>query len=61
MHAHVRALLRDENAPPPRYLFLAITRNHLGRHSYPKTTVTRRLQQLGELADIRDSLGRRPR
>jgi hypothetical protein len=60
VHAHVRALLRDENAPPPRYLFLALTRNHLGRHSYPKTTVTRRLQQLGELADIRDSLGRRP-
>ena len=60
VHAHVRALLRDENAPPPRYLFLALTRNHLGRHSYPKTTVTRRLQQLGELADIRDSLGHRP-
>ena len=60
VHAHVRALLRDETAPPPRYLFLAITRNHLGRHSYPKTTVTRRLQQLGELADIRDSLGHRP-
>ena len=60
VHAHVRGLLRDETAPPPRYLFLAVTRNHLGRHSYPKTTVTRRLQQLGELADIRDSQGRRP-
>lgn len=55
VHAHVRALLRDPAAPPPRYLFLAATRNHLGRHSYPKTTVTRRLKQLGELADIRDS------
>ena len=60
VHDHVRALLRDPDAPPPRYLFLAITRNHLGRHSYPKTTVTRRLKQLGELADIRDSQGRRP-
>jgi Phage integrase family len=60
VHAHVRALLRDETAPPSGYLFLALTRNHLGRHSYPKTTVTRRLQQLGELADIRDSQGRRP-
>ena len=36
------------------------TRNHLGRHSYPKTTLTRRLQQPGKLADIRDSQGRRP-
>ena len=24
VHAHVRALLRDETAPPPRYLFLAL-------------------------------------
>ena len=60
VHDHVRALLRDPSAPPPRYLFLAITRNHHGRYSYPKTTVTRRLKQLGELADIRDSQGRRP-
>ncbi len=60
VHAHVRALLRDQTAPPPRYLFLAATHNNRGRHSYPKTTVTRRLQQLGELADIRDSQGRRP-
>ncbi|HET6864937.1 MAG TPA: tyrosine-type recombinase/integrase [Solirubrobacteraceae bacterium] len=60
VHDHVRALLRDPAARPPRYLFLAITRNNQGRHSYPKTTVTRRLQQLGELADIRDSQGRRP-
>jgi hypothetical protein len=60
VHDHVRSLLRDPAAPPPRYLFLAITRNHHGRHSYPKTTVTRRLKQLGELADIRDSQGRRP-
>ena len=60
MHAHVRALLRDPNAPPPRYLFLAITRNNLGRHPYPKTTLTGRMKQLGELADIRDSQGRRP-
>ena len=60
VHAHVRALLRDETVPPPRYLFVALTRNNQGRHSYPKTTVTRRLQQLGELADIRDSQGRRP-
>ena len=56
----MRALLRDETAPPPRYLFLAATHNNRGRHSYPKTTVTRRLKQLGELADIRDSQGRRP-
>jgi integrase len=60
VHDHFRALLRDPDAPPPRYLFLANTRNNLGRYSYPKTTVTRRLKQLGELADIRDSQGRRP-
>lgn len=60
MHAHVRKLLRDPAAPPPRYLFLAIAHNHRGRHSYPKTTVTKRLQQLAELADIRDSQGGRP-
>ena len=60
VHDHVRALLRDPHAPPPRYLFVAISRNNLGRHSYPKTTVTRRLKQLGELADIRDSQGCRP-
>jgi hypothetical protein len=60
VHTHVRTLLRDQSAPPPRYLFLALTCNRLGRYSYPKTTVTRRLQQLGELADIRDSQGRRP-
>jgi Phage integrase family len=59
VHSHVRRLLRDQTAPPPRYLFLASTRNHLGRHSYPKTTLTRRLHQLGELADICDSQGRR--
>jgi integrase len=60
VHAHVQALLQDETAPPPRYLFLAATHNNRGRHSYPKTTVTRRLKQLGELTDIRDSQGRRP-
>jgi Phage integrase family len=60
VHAHVRALLRDEAAPPPRYLFLALSRNNQGRNSYSKTTVTLRLKQLGELADIRDSQGRRP-
>jgi hypothetical protein len=60
VHAHVKALLRDPAAPPPRYLFLAIAQNNRGRHSYPKTTVTVRLQQLAELADIRDSQGRRP-
>jgi integrase len=60
VRAHVRALRRDETAPPPRYLFLAATQNRQGRYSYPKTTVTRRLKQLGELADIRDSQGRRP-
>ena len=38
VHDHVRTLLRDPAAPPPRYLFLAIARNNLGRHSYPKTT-----------------------
>jgi integrase len=59
-HAHVRGLMRDSAAPPPRYLFLAIANNLRGRHSYPKTTVTRRLQQLAELADIRDSNGQRP-
>jgi integrase len=60
VHDHVRTLLRDPATRPPRYLFVAISRNNLGRHSYPKTTVTRRLKQLGELADIRDSQGRRP-
>jgi integrase len=59
-HARVKKLLRDPAAPPPRYLFLAIAQNNRGRHSYPKTTVTRRLQQLAELADIRDSQGQRP-
>jgi len=33
VHAHVRALLRDETAPPPRYLFLAATQNRQGRYS----------------------------
>jgi len=60
VHDHVRSLLRDPAAPPPRYLFLAISRNNRGRHSYPKTTLTLRLKQLGELADIRDSQGQRP-
>jgi len=60
VHNHVRTLQHDPAAPPPRYLFLAISRNHHGRHSYPKTTLTSRLKQLGELADIRDSQGRRP-
>jgi integrase len=60
VHKHVRTLQRDLAAPPPRYLFLAITRNHHGRHSYPKTTLTSRLKHLGELADIRDSQGQRP-
>jgi integrase len=60
VHAHAKKLLRDPTAPPPRYLFLAIANNLRARHSYPKTTVTRRLQQLAELADIRDSQGRRP-
>ncbi len=60
VHSHVKALLRDPAAPPPGYLFLAIAQNNRGRHSYPKTTVTARLQQLAELADIRDSQGRRP-
>ena len=60
VHDHVRTLQRDPGAPPPGYLFLAATRNHHGRHSYPKTTLTHRLHQLGELADIRDSQGRRP-
>jgi hypothetical protein len=59
-HAHARALLRDEQAPPPRYLFLAVSRNNRGRHPYPKTTLRGRLEQLGELMDIRDSHGRRP-
>jgi integrase len=59
-HEHVRSLLRDKHAPPPRYLFLAVTRNNLGRHSYPKTTLGGRMTQLGELADIRDSQGHRP-
>jgi len=59
-HAHIRSLLRDPDAPPPRYLFLAITRNNRGRHPYPKTTLRGRMEQLGELADIRDSQGRRP-
>jgi integrase len=59
-HAHIRALLRDQDAPPPRYLFLAVTRNNRGRHPYPKTTLRGRMEQLGEVADIRDSQGRRP-
>jgi integrase len=60
VHAHVRQLLGDTDAPAPRYLFLAMTGNNRGRHPYPKTTLRGRLQQLGELADIRDSQGRRP-
>ena len=32
----------------------------VGRHPYPKTTLGGRMNQLGELADIRDSQGRRP-
>jgi len=60
VHNRVRTLLRDPAAAPPSYLFLAITRNHHGRHSYPKTTLTLRLKQLGEVADIRDSQRRRP-
>jgi integrase len=60
VHDHVRTLQRDPATSPPRYLFLAVSRNHHGRHSYPKTTLTYRLKQLGELADIRDSQGRRP-
>jgi hypothetical protein len=60
VHAYARELLRDPAAPPPRYLFLALHQNQRARHSYPKTTVTRRLQQLSELADIRDSQGQRP-
>jgi integrase len=58
-HDHVRSLLRDEDALPPRYLFLAISRNNRGHHPYPKTTLRGRMEQLGELADIRDSQGRR--
>jgi len=58
-HDHVRSLLRDPSAPPPRYLFLAISRNNRGHHPYPKTTLRGRMQQLGEMADIRDSQGRR--
>jgi integrase len=60
VHARARSLLRDQDAPPPRYLFLAISRNNRARHSYPKTTLAGRMRQLGELADIRDSQGRRP-
>jgi integrase len=60
VHSHVRTMQHDMAAPPPRYLFLAMSHNHHGRHSYPKTTLTSRLKQLGELADIRDSQGRRP-
>jgi integrase len=59
-HAHLRSLLRDEHSPPPRYLFLAVSRNNRGRHPYPKTTLRQRLIELGELMDIRDSQGRRP-
>jgi integrase len=60
VHNRVRTLQHDPAARPPRYLFLAVSRNHHGRYSYPKTTLTYRLQQLGELANIRDSQGRRP-
>jgi integrase len=60
VHTHVRALLRDEHAPPPRYLFLATARNNRCRHPYGKTTLRGRLIELGELTDIRDSQGRRP-
>ena len=58
-HDHVRSLLRDQAAPPPGYLFLSISRNNRGRHPYPRTTLRGRMEQLGELADIRDSQGRR--
>jgi integrase len=60
VHAHVRQLLGDKDAPAPRYLFLALSRNNRGRHPYPKTTLRSRLIELGELMDIRDSRGRRP-
>jgi len=58
-HDHVRSLLRDPSARPPRYLFLSISRNNRGRHPYPKTTLRGRMEQLGDLADIRDSQGHR--
>ncbi|HUY59138.1 MAG TPA: tyrosine-type recombinase/integrase [Solirubrobacteraceae bacterium] len=58
-HARLRVLLRDDQLPPPRYLFLAVARNNRGRHPYPSTTLNGRLKQLGELMDIRDSQGRR--
>jgi hypothetical protein len=58
-HDHVRSLLRDSQTPPPRYLFLAVARNNRGRHPYARTTLRGRMEQLGELADIRDSQGRR--
>ncbi|MDQ3722082.1 MAG: tyrosine-type recombinase/integrase [Actinomycetota bacterium] len=59
-HARVRALLRDPEAPPPRYLFIATSRNNQGRHPISRSAVAQRLHQLGERMDIRDSQGHRP-
>ena len=59
-HARVRALLRDPDAPPPGYLFIATSRNNRGRNAISRSAVAQRLEQLGELMDIRDSQGKRP-
>ena len=59
-HARVRGLLRNPDAPPPRYLFLSTARNNQGRHPYSRSSLADRLHQLGERMDIRDSEGRRP-
>lgn len=59
-HARLRALLRDPHAPPPRYLFIATSRNNQGRHPISRSAVAQRLRQLGEQMDIRDSQGQRP-
>ena len=60
VHDHVPALLRDPDAPPPRYLFLASHPQPLRPPLLPQDHAHPRLKQLGELADIRDSQGRRP-
>ena len=56
--AWMRQTLRDDEAPAPRYLFLATNYNGRGAHPYPKTSLGQRLREFGQRADIRDGQGR---
>lgn len=50
VHAHVRKLLRDPAAPPPRYLFLAISHNNRGRPRLPVRAARRAQDPCGVTA-----------